>query len=189
MSGISVSLDLGIMCTAPRTRSKAMNRLQLSVATFLCLGLMLTTVTTLSLAGSGVGAPVVSPGSVFVGQPTSLTVTCRVTGSPSAVTLLRVGESNQVLSTLGPMRNDGAGGDAVAGDNVYTLRFTALESNPGAIRLQASASFRGGREGRTSLSEVTSVPVVSGNRAPAADAGPDQTIAVGGTAQLDGSAS
>src|SRR5215207_6394022 len=171
------------------TRSESMNRLQPSVATVICLGLMLTAVTTFSLAGPAVGAPVVTPDSVLTGQPTSLTVTSRVTGSPAGVTLLRVGESDKVISTLGAMRNDGAGGDAVAGDNVYTLRFTALESNPGAIRLQVSAGFRGGREGRTSLSEVTSVPVTSGNRAPTADAGPDQSAAAGSTVQLDGGAS
>src|SRR5215204_6195038 len=177
------------MNRALRTRSKTMNRLQPSVATVTCLGLMLATVTTLSFAGPAVGSPVVSPDSVFAGQPTPLTVTSRVTGGPSVVTLLRVDESNRVLATLGAMRNDGAGGDAVAGDNVYTLRFTALESNSGAIRLQVSAGFRGGREGRTSLSEVTLVPVISGNRTPTADAGPDQTAAVGSAVQLDGSAS
>ncbi|MHC1743305.1 MAG: S8 family serine peptidase [Syntrophobacteraceae bacterium] len=117
----------------------------------------------LALAAPTVGAPVASPASITAGQATELTVTSQVTGDtanpviPTGVNLLRVDAANKVIRTLGTMRDDGANGDAVAGDKIFTLRLSVTESGPGELRSQVSAPFQ--RILRRVLSGVAVVPV------------------------------
>src|SRR5262245_44387945 len=85
------------------------------------------------------GAPqvnksVVSPGTIKRGVTTDLTVTSKIILPPDSklittdVKLLRAGACSGVDSLLGSMQDEGANGDAVAGDGVFTLksRITAL---------------------------------------------------------------
>lgn len=139
-----------------------------------------------------VGAPVVAPPTIPVGHPTLLTVTSRITSSPStpvvpaSVKLFRVDDRTKILVNLGTMLDDGTNGDAVARDGIFTLQVSVTEPAPGELRLQVEATFRGG-PGRIS-SGVTVVPIM-GNTPPVANAGPDQTVFVGTTVQLNGSKS
>lgn len=130
-------------------------------------------VPTAALAAPSVGPPVTSPAIVPVGQPTQLTVTSQITTGPNdppviptGVNLLRVNASNKVIAILGTMRDDGTNGDAVAGDLVFTLRLTEMESTPGELRLRVSAPFQGVI--LRVLSAVTVVPigVASGSPTP-----------------------
>src|SRR5262249_49570661 len=90
------------------------------------------------------------PDSVKVGQSTTVTASCAVNRQPTdpiavnnGVSLLRVNDSNQVIAILGTMQDNGLNGDVTANDGVYTLRFTANESQPGEIRVECSAAFQG----------------------------------------------
>ena len=47
-----------------------------------------------------------------------------------------------VQSVVGLLRDDGLGGDAVAGDKVFTLRTTLTEAVVGPVKFQVSAGFR-----------------------------------------------
>src|SRR5690242_9721930 len=78
-----------------------------------------------------IGNPSVSPSSVNVGQPTALTVTCAInvgSGDPAllsnGVNLVRLDANNQPIKIIDVMHDDGANGDAVANDGIFTLRFT-----------------------------------------------------------------
>ena len=55
------------------------------------------------------------------------------------------------------MHDDGVNGDAQAGDNIFTLRFTANEAATGEFRLRVSAAFKG--VVRRVLSGVTTAPI------------------------------
>jgi hypothetical protein len=139
-----------------------------------------------------VGTPVVTPPRIHVNQATLLTVTSRIITDathsvvPDSVKLESLDTDGHMLKNLGTMYDDGTHGDAVAGDGVFTLQVTLLESTPGTLRLQVAATFRAG-PGRIA-SGVTLVPIVT-NTPPVASAGPDQTVLVGATAHLDGSQS
>jgi PKD repeat protein len=100
-------------------------------------------------AAPTVNTPVVSPGVVPPGVPTTLTVSAAITTAPgdpalieTSVNLQRVTATGQVIAVLGTMRDDGQNGDAVAGDRVFTLRTTVTEGS-GEVRLRVSAAFRG----------------------------------------------
>lgn len=109
-----------------------------------------------------VGAPIASPAVVPVGRATDLTITSQITGGPgdprviaTGVYLQRVDTNNKFIAVMGTMRDDGTGGDAVAGDLNFTLRLTVTESTRGEWRLRVSAPFE-----RTPLRVFSSVTVV-----------------------------
>jgi PKD domain len=139
-----------------------------------------------------VGTPVVTPPRLHINQATLLTVTSRITTDvtnpvvPDSVKLESLDADSHMLENLGTIYDDGTHGDAVAGDGVFTLQVTLLESTLGTLRLRVAATFRAG-PGRIA-SGVTLVPIVT-NTPPVASAGPDQTVLVGATAHLDGSQS
>lgn len=128
----------------------------------------------LSLAATTVGTPVASPTRIFTGLATVLTVTSQITDDTTnpviatGVNLLHLDAAGRAIAIVGTMRDDGANGDAVAGDKIFTLRLTRTESAPGELRLQVSAAFQ--RLLRRVLSSVTVVPIVA-NTPPVASAG------------------
>src|SRR5713101_4233560 len=139
-----------------------------------------------------VGTPVVQPSTLHVNQVTRLTVVSRITSNPgnavvpASVKLERVDANGTIIANLGTMYDDGTHGDAVAGDGLFTMQVSLLEATPGTLRLQVAATFRAG-PGRLA-SAVARVPIVT-NTPPVANAGPNQTIALGTTVHLDGSQS
>ena len=122
------------------------------------------TVIVTSRIQSGPGAPRVIPGGVY---------------------LFRLDSANRFAAVLGVMHDDGANGDATAGDGVFSLRVTAAETLT-ELRVQVSAPFSG--MSKRIATNASCVPIVK-NRRPVAKAGPDQSVSVGSTVQLDGSRS
>ncbi len=119
-----------------------------------------------ALGAPSIGAPASSQTSIVVGVPVQLKVTSQITLAPAdppvvanGVNLLRVDGSGQTITILGVMHDDGLNGDAMAGDGIYTLQFTASESAVGQMRLQVSAALRGVL--LRAKSPVTTVPVVA----------------------------
>lgn len=85
------------------------------------------------------------PATIQINTRTPVRVTTVIT-DPSiiggSVTLQRI-NSDGSITNLGIMRDDGAGGDAVAGDGVFTMMLTITESQTGTIRVRVSAAFKG----------------------------------------------
>jgi hypothetical protein len=92
-----------------------------------------------------VGPTAVVPATVEVGVPTSVTMTAQIpdlTVIPTGVNLLRTDAAGRTLATAGVMHDDGLAGDAVAGDRIFTLRLTIIESSAGQTFYRVSAAFR-----------------------------------------------
>jgi hypothetical protein len=106
-----------------------------------------------------VGPLIVAPMVIPVGQPTQLITTTSITGAviPSGVYLQEVTATGGFVRNIGTMHDDGLNGDQMAGDGIFSLRFTVTLNTPGQLRLQASAPFTGVL--RRLLSGVTVVPV------------------------------
>jgi hypothetical protein len=124
----------------------------------------LAVVCSLFAAGPVYGAPTVGglsadPSSVQINAPTSVKATITIsdpTVIATGVNLQRL-NPNGTVTNLGIMRDDGTGGDAAAGDRIFTLTLTFNETQTGRIRLQASAAFRGVL--RRIVSEPLTVPI------------------------------
>ncbi len=80
--------------------------------------------------------------SISVGEPSLVTITAHIdlklNRRDSEVKLLRLDERNQVIDTLGYLHDDGLEGDAVAGDNIFTIQSTFTEQRATQIKLQVS---------------------------------------------------
>ena len=99
---------------------------------------------TSAAAAPTVGATTAFPMSVVVRTPTVVTATVVIPDPvlPGGVNLVRQGAGGKT-TILGVMHDDGLGGDAVAGDHVYTLQVTLNESAPGTVSFVATAAFKG----------------------------------------------
>jgi hypothetical protein len=136
-------------------------------------------------ATPSIGSVQITPNSITAGAPTTVRVTAVIadpTLIPATVNLQRVNDSGAAVAVLGSLHDDGLNGDAVAGDQVYTLDVVLTETAP--LRLRVSAGFKGMLK-RVFSAEVL-LPI---NRPPLADAGPDQSVALGKLVSLDGSTS
>jgi RHS repeat-associated protein len=136
-------------------------------------------------AAPSIGSVQITPDAIAAGAPTTVRVTAVIadpTLIPATVNLQRVNEAGAAVAVLGSLHDDGRNGDAVAGDQVYTLNVVLTETAP--LRLRVSAGFQGMVK-RVFSAEVL-LPI---NRPPLADAGPDQSVARGKRVSLDGSAS
>ena len=101
------------------------------------------------------------PDSVFVDTPTLVKFVADIPADPkfikTSVRLLK--ETGGVFNVVGTMYDDASNGDAVAGDNKFTVTLPVNESNPKTINYRASAAYVGvmQREQSTVFS-VTVVP-------------------------------
>jgi hypothetical protein len=98
----------------------------------------------------------VFPTTVPVGVGTLVRVTAGISDPgviPSSVVLQRIDAAGRVVGTLGPMLDDGGGGDLLAGDKIFTARPNFFETAAGTVRLRVSAAFQG------RLQRVVSAPV------------------------------
>jgi hypothetical protein len=93
-----------------------------------------------------IGATSANPQTVQVGVATDVTVTSTIT-DPSlianSVVLQKLNASGQVIAVVGTLHDDGLAGDAVAGDNIYSIRTTVYETAPGSLTLRVAAGFKG----------------------------------------------
>ena len=124
---------------------------------------------------ASVGMPEVSPKFVLLDdkKPTkvTVTVTARIGKPkdviPGKVELQQVDSKGNFIKTLGPMNDDGAGGDLKKGDGVYTIVYDQLEltktDNP--VYLRVSATYNGMKPAECGIEPVTGVPKVL-SRAP-----------------------
>jgi hypothetical protein len=97
-------------------------------------------------AAVNMGTPSALPSALAVNTPARVTITIPIPDSTliaGGVNLLRVGAVGQSPTVLGQFHDDGLNGDAVAGDNIYSLQITLNETAPTTVRLQVSAAFRG----------------------------------------------
>jgi hypothetical protein len=93
-----------------------------------------------------IGATSATPTSAAVGTATTVTVTSLITDTsliPSTVVLQSLDSNGRVIAILGNLHDDGLDGDAVAGDNIYTLQTTVYQTTPGNVTLRVSAGFKG----------------------------------------------
>lgn len=101
------------------------------------------------LDGVALGAPfgmvAISPASTSAGVAATVTLAVPVTDPaviPSSVNLQSVDAQGRAV-VVGNLHDDGLDGDAVAGDNIYSVRFTVYEQNPGTLAYRASAAVSG----------------------------------------------
>lgn len=103
-----------------------------------------------------IGTVAINPGSAPAGNAASVTITAQIP-DPSVITssvnLQRIDAQGRVVEVVGSMVDDGANGDAVSGDRVFTIRFTVLQQTPGTLTYRASAGLLG------SLTPIFSRPV------------------------------
>jgi hypothetical protein len=107
------------------------------------LALAITLLVGAPLIAAGIGTPSALPAVVAVGSPTPVSITIALPDAavvPGSVNLVRLNPPTQIIAQL---RDDGQGGDAVAGDKIYSARITLLESVPTTVQLQVSVAFRG----------------------------------------------
>ena len=90
----------------------------------------------------------VAPGAVPAGQTTAVRVVAQVDVDPdllpSTVALYQADPQTQQPSPLATMYDDGTHGDALRGDNVFTVVADVTQLTPAILFLQAGASYRGG---------------------------------------------
>ena len=93
-----------------------------------------------------IGMAVAVPTTPPVGVSTVVKVTAVIDDASlirASVNLQRLDETDRVVATPGVLVDDGTGGDAVAGDKIFTIQTTILETNPTVVRLRVSAAFEG----------------------------------------------
>jgi hypothetical protein len=113
--------------------------LALGIALFLASGVWL-------LAAPVVGPVAATPRTAVVGQSSVVTVTALIqdpTLIPTSVNLQRIDAAGKILGIVGTLNDAGLNGDAVAGDKVFTIRWSVQPTAIGQLRYQVSAGFRG----------------------------------------------
>jgi Glucodextranase, domain B len=108
--------------------------------------LALLTVASVTTPAGTIGTTAMAPNSTSAGVAVTVTVTSLITDPsliPASVNLQRLDSSGRVISVIGILHDDGLNGDAVAGDNVYTITTTIFENTPGTVNFRVSAGFKG----------------------------------------------
>lgn len=104
-----------------------------------------------------------SPDFVNVGKPSTVTVTGQVavTGAliPESVNLIRYDDRGNALGVLGKMHDDGTDGDALLGDNTFSIQLALNESTPMIFGVKVSVAYKG--IARRSISDLLRIYVKS----------------------------
>lgn len=93
-----------------------------------------------------IGATAATPNSAPVGQATTVTVTSLITDPsliPTSVQLQRLDSTGRAVAIVGNLHDDGLGGDAAAGDHIFTLQTTVYQTAPGSLTYRVAAGFKG----------------------------------------------
>lgn len=115
--------------------------------------------------GVQVAQPVLNPGGVLVGRPTTVRVTAALGAHPGlvggSVKLLRVTATNTVAGEVGTLVDDGdlSRGDEILGDGIFSGIFTFTEAQAGQVRLRVAAQTQSGAATQQSLSPVAALAV------------------------------
>ena len=116
------------------------------------------------LAQPRVDLPMASPAAIQVNTNTPVVISALIlpknTVIPASVNVLRVSSSGQV-TIVGTLNDNGANGDQLAGDGIFTGTVVFSASAVGSINLQVSAAFQG--QLRRILSPQVSIEVASVN--------------------------
>jgi len=133
-------------------------------------------------AAPSIGTVQLTPTSIASGVATTVRVTAVIDDPgviPATVNLQRLNDAGAPVAVLGTLHDDGANGDAVAGDHLYTL--DAVFTETVAVRLRVSAGFKG------LLKRLFSAEMrLDINRPPVANAGRDRDVAAGTDVEVDG---
>ncbi len=133
--------------------------------------------------------PTVAPAAVKLNVATKVRIYADI-GDPNViaagVNLLKVGAAGTNPTIVGVLKDDGTGGDEIAGDGRFSIELTVNEPATKTLVYRISAPFKG-----TLLRTVTAdLPLaVVANRPPVAVPGANQVVRVGGAVLLDGRAS
>ena len=87
----------------------------------------------------------ISPTSTPSGRGADVTATALITDASligSSVNLQRLDAQGRA-TVVGAMTDDGQNGDAIAGDKLYTIRFSVYEQAPTSLTYRVSAAFQG----------------------------------------------
>jgi hypothetical protein len=95
-------------------------------------------------AAPSIGTVQLTPTSIASGAATTVRITAAIADPgviPATVNLQRLNDAGAPVAVLGTLHDDGVNGDAVAGDQIYTLDAVFTETLP--VRLRVSAGFKG----------------------------------------------
>src|SRR5438046_6274338 len=98
-----------------------------TILRFLVFGAVVSLLSTRQALAWHIGTPAVTPDSLVVGVATTVTVTAVIADPsvvPDSVILQSVDSNGRLIAVLGTLHDDGAKGDAVAGDHRYTIQTT-----------------------------------------------------------------
>src|SRR5260221_5372915 len=132
-----------------------------TILRFLVCGAVVSLLSTGQALAWNIGTPTVTPNSLVVGVATTVTVTAFISDPsvvPASVILQSVDTSGHLIAILGNLHDDGANGDAVAGDQRYTVQTTLSQASATTLYLRVAARFTGSRHRR--FSPVITVPVL-----------------------------
>jgi hypothetical protein len=110
-----------------------------------------------ALVAGTIGKVAATPSSASVGVATAATFTAVITDPsviPSTVQLQQLDTNGKVVSIAGTMHDDGANGDATAGDGIFTLSLTVYQTEPGPVTFRVAAGFKG------ALLRTLSAPII-----------------------------
>lgn len=102
--------------------------------------------------GVGFGAPanlsfpMISPSAITIGTMSSCTVTVKIVDRsliPGSVNLQRIDSNTGAVSVLGTLHDDGANGDPLAGDGMFSITVPLTGQQQGKIQMRISAAFQG----------------------------------------------
>ncbi len=133
-----------------------------------------------------VSTPTVEPAQVRAGVAENVRIWADISDPnviASGVNLLKVGAPGTNPTIVGVLKDDGTGGDEIAGDGRFSIELTVNEPAAKTFVYRISAPFKG-----TLLRTVTpDLPLaVVANRAPVAVPGTNQAVHTGAVVPLDG---